>query len=231
VDKFLFATQEFYAEVEKELIARQVPGLTISRVDFHEGGMLSDKRVYLRLARERLAFDICAAPFGRVFFFSLRIVEKPRLGWLAVFLFFAALCAIYFAWLQAGSEALTIIGLVAIIALVYWLFRPQPVTTTSLANADANKPTKTIKVPDFSTILLNLPIIGELYERIRKDTYYRLDTRLMYVTVVKSIVEKKIEEITAAKGVKLIRRHEYDPILGELYKKVTIKPGEENHND
>jgi len=230
VDKFLFATQEFYAEVEKELIARQVPGLTISRVDFYEGGLLSDKRTYLRLARERLAFDICAAPFGRVFFFSLRVVEKPRPGWLVLLLFFAAIGAVYAALHQAGDQALTIGGLLVVALFLFWLFRPQPVTTTSLAQAGAQGPAKTKAVPDFSAMLLDLPVIGGWYERIRRDTYYRQDTRMMYLTVVKSIVEMKIEEITAAKGVKLIRRHEYDPILGELYKKVTIKPGQENSN-
>src|SRR5476649_741848 len=87
MDKFQFSAQEFYAEVEKELAARQVPGLTISRIDFHEVGLLSDKRVYMRLARERLAMEICAAPFGRTYFFSLRVVEKPRLSWIVILLF------------------------------------------------------------------------------------------------------------------------------------------------
>jgi hypothetical protein len=231
LDKFQFSTQEFYAEIEKELIARQVPGLTISRVDFHEGGLFSDKRTYLRLSRERLAFDICAAPFGRTFFFSLRIVEKPRLGWLVVILFFAALGAFYLAYLRAGDSALTIAGLVAIAAFIYWIFRPPPVTTTSLANADAKSQANSREVPTFSTFLLNLPVIGPWYERIRKDSYYRLDTRMMYLTVVKEIVQKKIDLITAVKGVKLMRRHEYDPILGALYKKVPIRPGEENPNE
>ncbi|HTQ95417.1 MAG TPA: hypothetical protein VMH89_01350, partial [Candidatus Acidoferrum sp.] len=68
-----------YRSVEDELKARKVPGLRISRVEYHEGGLLSDKRTYLRLARERFAFDVCAAPFGRAYFFSLRFVEVPRL--------------------------------------------------------------------------------------------------------------------------------------------------------
>jgi hypothetical protein len=53
---------------------------------------------------------------------------------------------------------------------------------------------------------------------------------MMYLTVVKDIVQRKIDIITAVKGVKLMRRHEYDPILGALYTKVTIKPGEEDSN-
>jgi hypothetical protein len=235
VDKFQFSTQEFYAEVEKELIARQVPDLTISRVDFHEGGFFSEKRTYLRLTRERLAFDICAAPFGHVFFFSLRIVEKPRYGWLALLLFLWLVMVIVnlfaYALLRAGRQTLTIAGLMAVAGVVYWFFRPQPVATTSSANGAPKIPKKPGKVPNFSTFLLNLPIIGAIYERIRKDSYYRHDTRMMYLTVVKEIVQKKIDLITSVKGVKLMRRHEYDPILGALYKKVPIRPGEENSNE
>lgn len=235
VDRFQFSAQEFYAEVEKELIARQVPDLTISRVDFHEGGFFSEKRTYLRLTRERLAFDICAAPFGRVFFFSLRIVEKPRYGWFVLLLFLLSISVIVnlcvYALFVAGRQTFTIVGLIAVAGTVYWFFRPQQTATSSPANADPKIPRKPGKVPNFSTFLLNLPVIGLIYERIRKDSYYRLDTRMMYLTVVKEIVQRKIDLITAVKGVKLMRRHEYDPILGALYKRVPIRPGEENPNE
>src|SRR5437588_7559438 len=74
---FISSTQEFYTSVENELKTRQVPGLEISRVDFSEGGLLSDKRTYLRMIRERLVFDVCAAPFGTAYFFSCRFAEIP----------------------------------------------------------------------------------------------------------------------------------------------------------
>ena len=77
VDGFQFATAEFYERIEAELKARKVPGLDMSRVEFSEGGLLSDKRQYLRLRRERLVFDICAAPFGTSYFFSFRFVLLP----------------------------------------------------------------------------------------------------------------------------------------------------------
>lgn len=77
VDHFEFVTEDFYQMIEKELAARKVPGLEISRVELSEGGLLSDKREYLRLKRERLVFDICAAPFGTSYFFSFRFVELP----------------------------------------------------------------------------------------------------------------------------------------------------------
>ena len=78
-DGFSFSPQEFYAKVEQQLEARKIPSLVISRQEFAEGGLLSDQRVYLRLMRERLAIDTCAAPFGKIFFFSCRTVHIPAL--------------------------------------------------------------------------------------------------------------------------------------------------------
>ena len=60
---------------------------------------------------------------------------------------------------------------------------------------------------------------NSVYEAwIRKETYYRQDTRLMYLTVVEGVVKKLVEEETAAKGIKLLKEYEYGPILGDLYK-------------
>src|SRR5579862_8218385 len=77
VDDFQFVTADFYHMIEKELTERKVPGLEISRITLGEGGPLSPKREYLRLRRERLVYDICAAPFGTSYFFSFRFVELP----------------------------------------------------------------------------------------------------------------------------------------------------------
>src|SRR5664280_1565788 len=87
------STTEFYTAVEKELQEQKVPGLEISRVDFSEGGLLSDKRVYLRMTRERLVFDICAAPFGTNYFYSCRFADLPvKVSLLAIaILLFAAI--------------------------------------------------------------------------------------------------------------------------------------------
>src|ERR1035438_6432882 len=79
VPGFNTSSQEFYGSVEEDLKARQVPGLEMSRVDFSEGGILSDKRTYLRMTRERLVFDVCAAPFGVNYFFSCRFAELPAI--------------------------------------------------------------------------------------------------------------------------------------------------------
>ena len=98
VPNFSTSTQEFYAAVEKELKEQQVPDLKISRVEFSEGGFFSGKREYLRMTREHLVFDICAAPFGVNYFFSCRLAELPAkvniLGLAILFVVFVVLLAL-----------------------------------------------------------------------------------------------------------------------------------------
>lgn len=78
-------------------------------------------------------------------------------------------------------------------------------------------------MPDFDRIMLSLPVVGDWYERIRKDTYYRHDTRLLFHTLISEIVRRRIDEITAAKGVKLLHSYEYSPVLGELYRPKPVR--------
>src|SRR5258706_14918319 len=77
-DNFQTSVAEYYDSIEKELKARKVPDLDTQRITWSEGSLLSANRVYLRMARERLVFDICAAPFGTSFFFSCRFAEIRR---------------------------------------------------------------------------------------------------------------------------------------------------------
>ena len=70
IEGMRFSTKEFYERIEAALLARSIPELEVSRVDFKEGGPLTPRREYLRLRRERLVFDICAMPFGTGFYVS-----------------------------------------------------------------------------------------------------------------------------------------------------------------
>src|SRR5580700_1616069 len=92
-DSFTFPPEDFYAAIEKELAERKFPSLQTSREEFAEGGLLSDRRMYLRMFRERLALYACAAPFGTGYLFSCRTIYVPALVrlWhiLAAFAFFA----------------------------------------------------------------------------------------------------------------------------------------------
>jgi hypothetical protein len=76
VEDFSTSGMAFYAMVEEAVTGRRLPGVSLSRVRFLEGGVFSAKREYLRVQRERAVFDICAGPYGRGgYFFSWRLAE------------------------------------------------------------------------------------------------------------------------------------------------------------
>ena len=183
---FRISTQEFYAAVEKELAERKVPDLEISRTEFAEGGLLSAQRQYLRLRRERLIFDICSAPFGTSWFFSLRgsvIPRTLRLWELAIILF--AICSLFLLyWFTFGLFFGTIAVLASAFAVFVFLYFAR-------------------QWQGVDDALMQLPIVGALYEIFfRRETYYREDTRLMYLDIVGRIVKHQMEEFTRVAGVK-----------------------------
>jgi hypothetical protein len=213
VDGFQYAPTEFYDAVEKELKARQVPGMEMSRIEFAQGGILSDKRLYLRMVRERLTFDVCAAPFGTSFFFSCRMADIPvaiQLWQLIVLVFGLGVCGI----LSFSLLAHVVGGMVIILFPLLWMVL-FILGIYVLRNAVA------MGLKDLDATLIKSPIIGPIYEAwFRKVTYYRIDTRLMYLEIVGGVVKKLAEDVIAIKGVKLIKQYEQSPILGELYKPV-----------
>ncbi len=210
VDNFQFVSSDFYRMIQTELEARKVPGLEMSRVEFSEGGMLSSKREYLRLKRERFVFDICAAPFGTSYFFSFRLVELPlgiKLTELAVF--FVGVLIAFGLFVKAFGFFYGPVALLAVVGAGCYVMR----------NALA------LGLKDLDAALLKTPVIGPIYEVFfRKETYYRHDTRLMYLSTVNGITETLVEEVTAAKGVKNVKRFDRIPTIGELYRERT-NPG------
>jgi hypothetical protein len=210
---FQYAPSEFYDAVEKELKARQVPGMEMSRIEFAQGGMLSDKRLYLRMMRERLTFDVCAAPFGTDFFFSCRMADIPVAVklWqlLVVILGFGACVMVSLSLLTRvfGIEGLFYFPVLWLTILVLGIYVLRNAVAMGLKDLDAT--------------LINSPVLGSIYQSwFRKETYYRIDTRLMYLEVVGSVVKKLAEDAIAAKGIKLTKQYEQAPILGELYKPI-----------
>ncbi len=204
LDNFNTSSEAFYAEIEKELQVRQVPGLEMSRVEFAEGGLLSAKRVYLRMVRERLVFDVCAAPFGTSYFFSLRFAEIPAIIKLwEVLVLLGMLLLLFLLSVRLVGLFLGPILLLGLLGLCAWIMRNA--IALGLQDLDAN--------------LIRTPVVGPIYETfLRKETYYRHDTRLMYLSTVDTVVKQKVEEVTAAKGVKLESVHEHSPILKDLYR-------------
>ena len=209
VPDFQSSTQEFYAGIEKELESRKVPGLEMSRVEFAEGGLLSAKREYLRMTRERLVFDICAAPFGTSYFYSLRFAELPsivKLWQIVLFLF-----PLFILHLIILSIFGFFLGWIVFLLLIgSAIYTAQNAVSMGLQDVDA--------------FLVKAPVIGPIYERFfRKETYYRIDTRLMYLEIVDAIVKKKVEETTSAKGIKLLSIKQHSPIFDELYKPTPLR--------
>ena len=204
VPGFNSSTKEFYEGIEKELKTREVPGLEIFHVDFAEGGVLSQKREYLRMTRERLVFDICAAQFGTAYFFSCRFAQIPAAIklWQLVVVLIGGFMTVALAFRFLGLILGAIVLMAGFVLLIY-----------TLRNAVA------MGLKDLDAALIKSPVVGPIYENwFRKETYYRHDTRLMYCDTVNAVVKAKVEETTGAKGIKLIRYMENCPMLSELYK-------------
>jgi hypothetical protein len=183
-DNFSFSPLDFYETIEKELQARKIPGMEISRQEFAEGGMLSDNRIYLRLFRERLALYTCAAPFGTGYFFSCRTVYVPALVrlWhiIAAFTFFSIVGLLLVKPLGVMFAAIAMVALMFAVAGVL-----GNVATAALSDLDA--------------LLLKIPVVSTIYEDwFRADTYYRQDTRLIYLQRIPEIIKAIAEDITAA---------------------------------
>jgi hypothetical protein len=69
-----------------------------------------------------------------------------------------------------------------------------------------------IGLANLDTVLIKVPLLGPVYERFfRKETYYRHDTRVMYLQTVPVIVKRLVDDLTAAKGVTLSERIEGKP--------------------
>lgn len=194
---------DFYASVQQRVEAQKIPSLHVSRVEFAQGGLLSNQRQYLRLMRERLFIDTCAAPFGVHFFFSCRTVYVPALVrlWhiLAVLLFFSIV----------GNGLVHLLGFnFAVIALLTLPFAIAAVFRNASASPFA----------DLDTFLLRIPVVATVYENwFRVETYYRVDTRTLYRTILPDLIRAAAEEAAAEKGLKLIRQYQFPPLMLELF--------------
>ncbi len=199
-----FSTRDFYAHIEEAISAQKVPALVVSRIDLSEGGLLADKREYLRMKRERLIFDVCGAPVGIHYFFSYRFYVEiaPVMPWqIAVLLFviwMLLVVSVKFLGIIAGPILLLILGAAAIY---------------TMRNAIG------LGLRDLDTSLLKSPVLGPIYERyFRKDSWYREDVRIAYCSIVSAIVKSEVSRFTAEKGVKLVREFCRSPHLADLYR-------------
>jgi hypothetical protein len=205
IENVAASPSDVYATVEQSVAKRKVPGLEITREFWHEGGALSAKREYLRFARERLVFEICAAPFGTGFFLSFRaavipLVIDPLAIFCVLFLACAALSGlVYLFGLLWGAIILAFSSCVLI-------FLMRTALARGLANVDR--------------VLMTTPLVGPLYELfLRHDTYYRLDTRAMYVQAVQNAVSEAFQSMFGDQGVNLLSATVSKPALENIYRK------------
>ena len=200
--------KEFYDEIEKELKAREVPGIEICRVDFSEGGLVSADRTYLRMQRENLCFDICAAPFGKSFFFSCRFAEIP---------------IVVTIWHLLGLAFLGTIIFILFTKLFTW-WGPFLFVLACVASVYVLRNAISLGLRNLDATLINSALIGPVYLRfLRRETYYRQDTRLMYCDTVNEIAKEAVQAVTGAKGIEIIRLNEHNPLLEDLYRPRFIK--------
>jgi hypothetical protein len=177
-----FSTNEFYSDVLTALRDAKVPGMHASRIHFPEGNLFSAHREYLRLRRERLFFDICSTSFGTSWFFSFRFSILPlRLRLWEVALLLAVAGGIWSAHLAIFGEFWSMVVFPCnVLAFLYLLTVLAP-----------------MGLHDLDALILRTPALGPFYEIfLRRDTYYREDTRLMYFELVNAIVREKIRQTT-----------------------------------
>lgn len=205
---------QFYNRLHQVLCARKVPEIEGAKIEFHEGGPFSAKRLYLRLKRERAIFEICAAPFGTGSFVSWRLGERGlRLNFLGLFLLivgcFALGASLYdryrFEFMfhpQPFIWGAAIAG--GIFLFFFWLMRNA--VGMGLSNLDA--------------LLLHTPVVAGFYERfLRPMTYYRIDLALMYEAAVHHAVLEVIDELTDAQNLPRLPESDRKPILRDFYKR------------
>ncbi|HLY61052.1 MAG TPA: hypothetical protein VKV95_09910 [Terriglobia bacterium] len=212
IENFSTSAQEFYGCVEAALKAHQLPDVEISRIEWKEGGTFSSQRLYLRVKRGSLVFDICAAPYGADYFFSWWLAEiPPRFGLLRLAaVAFASFLTFIFLTGTIGSVLGGVWGALlglplGIIALVGGML--------AIGQAARNG----VFGPGFEEALITTPILGWIYVKIFGPfTYYRMDTKLMFQSAVNSAVQSVVEAVTSARGIRAMTELERKPMLREL---------------
>lgn len=204
-DNFNFSPKEFYAMTAKNLETREIPDLEPQYVMLQQSGILSAKRLYVQLRRERLVFEICAAPFGAGFFVSSRLFDRRRE---ANLLQLAGIC----------------LGVLLIAGGIYQAFGGWGVFFSIVAAIAAKvyfsrfAPARVMKWLDRT--VPGVPGLGLVYEHFfLRDTYYRQDAAQCYREAVHNAVMQSIDEMTALKGLKPLSTEERRPILSDLHRR------------
>jgi hypothetical protein len=195
--EFSSDTAKFYESIEEGLRAWNIPELVTERIVYKDGGLLSAGREYLRVRREGLVFDILSARFGsNWWWFSCRgaVLVRSMRVW-EILAFIIGVAAFTACYIQTFGP---IVGGIAMGSTLLMLL------TVMVAARSWN---------GLDDLLLRLPVIGALYEVLfRAESYYRDESRRMYVSVVNYLVREKVKEFAAAGGVENVEFNEITDI-------------------
>jgi hypothetical protein len=187
IEGFATSPLDFYKLVKASIAKRQIPALSIYSIEWKESGLGSGKRIYLRVSREGLNFDICAAPFGTGYFFSWWLAVIPRILLDFAVLFGIGLLGIILFCILARMGCA---GMACAVAL--WVGIVLGTGAVIRYRDLGVEPT-----------VLSMPVTGFVYGLIfRPVTYFNEDTALMFRAAVHHAVLEAIDQVTSAKGVK-----------------------------
>ena len=100
--------KDFYNELQKRITEQSFPEVHIGHVEFSERGLLSAKRLYLRVLRGDLVFDICGSPFGKQAFFVSYWLGRAQLsGCAGLFLGLLAMIPLIGIFIERAYRPLT----------------------------------------------------------------------------------------------------------------------------
>lgn len=206
-DDFNTSSIAFYNSVITALKRREVPDIVYEKVEWNESGVLSAKRLYLRVRRGHLMFDICAAPFGKGFFISWWLAgPAPAFGLLLLlgFLVIGVAPGFVGAIVTAVLRQALLGSALSMIALIC-----SPVALLFLVNTGGN--------PAIEQAVLALPIIGPLYRALFNPySYFRQDTAAMFQESVRAAVNEAIDGLTQRQGLRALSPEERIPRLRDL---------------
>jgi hypothetical protein len=194
---FQVSSMAFYAALEQALEPRNIPDAGCERITYQEAGRFSAQREYLRVTRARLVFDVCAAPFGNGFFVSWWLTEVRA----------SAVVPTILALLAMGVSGPFLLRWGGILAtLVVW---GVAFVAIGAAMSQGEKQSH--------AHLLAIPVLGWLWERLfLPETYYRMDTALMFQEAVRLAVHEVVDNISKAEGLRILSPLERQPIMNSL---------------
>jgi len=198
------SSQEVYEAIEKGIRALEFPGVKFGRALRSQGGLLSKKREYLQIRRERIIIEVCAAPFGPKFFFVSWRLSMILLAFDFLLIIAGTFAAIAIWWTVAQLSN----GLAGFIsATIVLLFMVH--------SMDGDKDEL---LEDLHIVMLRLPLVGQYWGLfVRPETYYRIDSAAAFRGAVHDVVLGVAGALIKQQGGSPLTADERKPILSSLF--------------